>query len=60
MDITEIRENMAYDMLKNKEYKDNLLNEMELERQKNQSPEQEAARVRSMFMGFGMKPKKEN
>lgn len=56
MDITEILEQMAYDMLQDKDYRDKLKIEIQLDNQRDQSAAEEKNRLINMFMQLGMKP----
>ena len=53
MDNNEIMEWMAYDRTQNSEWADKIKKEISLENQKNQSLEEEAERIKAMFMALG-------
>ncbi len=54
MDVTEILEQMAYDMLQDKEYKDKLVQQISLERQEGQSAKEESEGILRMFKAMGL------
>lgn len=54
MDAKEIVEWMAYDMLSDKEFKEKISIEMQLEEQKDQSAAEESRRIIEMFKALGM------
>jgi len=55
LDNNEIMEWSAYDKLQDYEWRKNYDTEVALDRQKNQTPEEEAERIKAMFMGLGKK-----
>jgi hypothetical protein len=55
MDNNDIMEWMAYDKIQNYEWREACQKEMDLENQKNQTLEEEAERIKAMFMRLGSK-----
>ena len=55
MDANEIMEWSAYDLTQNEKWRKDYEVEVNLERQKNQTLEEEAERIKMMFMGLGKK-----
>lgn len=55
LDSNDILEWAAYDMVNNPEWKEKTIKEIDLEKQKNQTLEEEAERIKAMFMGLGKK-----
>lgn len=55
LDNNEIMEWAAYDKTQNDEWRTAYLSEVNLEKQKNQTLEEEAEKIKAMFMGLGKK-----
>lgn len=55
MDANEIMEWSAYDLTKNDEWRKKYETQVNIEKQKNQTLEEEAERIKAMFMGLGKK-----
>ncbi len=55
MDANQIMEWSAYDLTQNDKWRKTYEAELNLEKQKNQTLEEEAERMKAMFMGLGKK-----
>lgn len=59
MDAVEIRENIAYDMLQDKKFKERMQKEISIAEQENQTPEEEGLRIGKMFRSIATVIKRE-